>query len=109
MLSVSASINEGGCDGGVFGGVWALWEMDDRDPTHLVLRNQPATEMTLQPTAAVDVDGDGIPELLFDSSFDYASMNAAGQPRFLEHGIARPLDSAYQLQGPETPIYGCPC
>ena len=112
LISVSARVDEGDCAAGVSGGIWALWELDDRDPTRprLVLRNQPDAELTLQPTAAVDVDGDGVPELLFDSSSDYASVNAAGQPDFLEHGIVRVVDGAYVLiQGPETPIYVCPC
>jgi hypothetical protein len=112
LLSVSAMVVEGGCNDGVFEYLWALWEVDDKDPAHprLIPRNQPDTTFTLQPTAAVDVDGDGRPELLFDSSSDYASMNAAGQPDFLEHGIARALDGSYvQIDGPETPIYVCPC
>lgn len=112
LLSASATIAEGGCGDGVFDSIWALWEIDETDPAHprLVLRNQPDAEMTLQPTAAVDVDGDGTPELLFDSASDYASSNAAGQPDFLEHGIARALAGSYvRIEGPETPIYMCGC
>jgi hypothetical protein len=112
LLSVSAMVGEGDCANGVFYSLWALWEMDDKDPDHprLVLRNQPDTAMTLQPTAAVDIDGDGTPELLFDSSTDYATTNASGQPDFLEHGIVRALAGSYvEIEGPETPIDVCPC
>jgi hypothetical protein len=112
LLSVSAMAAEGGCGDGIFNALWALWEVDDKDPAHprLILRNQPDTAFSLQPTAAVDVDGDGRLELLFDSSSDYATVNAAGQPDYLEHGIARALDGSYvQIEGPETPMYICPC
>ena len=107
LLSVSAMLGDGDCADGVFDALWALWEVDDKDPAHprLVPRNQPDTAFTLQPTAAIDVDGDGTPELLFDSSSDYATVNAAGQPDFVEHGIARALDGSYvQIEGPETPL-----
>jgi hypothetical protein len=112
LLSVSAMVAEGGCENGVLDGLWALWEMDDQDPAHprLVLRNQPDPDLTLQPTAAVDIDGDGTPELLFDSAADYASTNASGQPDFREHGIVRMLAGSYVgIEAPETPIYVCPC
>jgi hypothetical protein len=112
FLSASAMVAEGDCANGVWDAIWALWEIDDKDPAHprLMLRNQPDSRITLAPTAAVDVDGDGIPELLFDSSTDYQVMNAAGQPDFLEHGVVRALAGSYvQIEGPETPIYICPC
>ena len=67
LLSVSASISEGGCESGVFGSVWALWQVDGPPASpRLTLRNQPDESMTMQPTAAVDLDGDGHVELLFD-------------------------------------------
>jgi hypothetical protein len=112
LLSVSARIGEGDCSDGVFGGAWGLWEIDDREPGHprLVLRNEPDPELTLRPTAAADVDGDGTPELLFDNSADSASTNATGQPDVIDHGIVRALGGSYlQIEGPMTPIYLCPC
>lgn len=112
LLSVSAVIGEGDCGNGVDNALWALWALDGADPARprLVLRNQPTADMTLQPTAAIDLDGDGTPELLFDSSTDYATANATGQPDYLEHGIARALGGSYlEITGPETPIDVCPC
>jgi hypothetical protein len=111
LLSVSAAINEGGCEDGVLGSLWALWQVDGPpDDPGLVLRNQPDESMTLQPTAAVDVDSDGHVELLFDGFFDYASANIFGQPQSLEHGIVRALGDSYvNVEGPETPILICPC
>jgi hypothetical protein len=112
LLSVSALVAEGDCANGVDNALWALWEMDGANPAHphLVLRNQPTVDMTLQPTAAIDIDGDGTPELLFDRSTDHASDNASGQPDFLERGIARALGGSYvEIAGPKTPIDFCPC
>jgi hypothetical protein len=111
LLSVSASISEGGCENGVFGSVWALWQVDGPPASpRLTLRNQPDDSMTMQPTAAVDLDGDGHVELLFDGFSDYRSANALGQPQFLEHGVVRTLGDSYiEIEGPETPILICPC
>ena len=64
----------------------------------------------MRPTAAVDVDGDGHVELLFDGFSDFASANIFGQPQFLEHGIVRALGDSYvNVEGPEVPILICPC
>ena len=112
FVSVSASIQEGGCgDDGVDGAVWALWELrGDPDHPQLVLRNAPDEGMTLAPNATVDVDGDGRVELLFDDSNDYNAQNATGQPDFIERGIVRLLDGLYlDVSGPTTPILICPC
>jgi hypothetical protein len=112
FVTVSATISEGGCADGIFNSLWALWEIDEADTAHprLILRNQPDSTKTLKPTAAVDVDGDGTLELLFDGSTDAASENGAGQPEFLEHGIVRALAGAYvEIDGPKTPIDICPC
>jgi hypothetical protein len=113
LLSVSASIREGSCgdDDVVWGSLWALWQVEgDRDNPRLVLRNQPDESMTLQPTAAVDVNSDGQVELLFDQFTDDDSANAVGQPQLLERGVVRALGSAYiDLTGLETPILICPC
>ena len=113
LLSVSASIREGGCgdDDAVWGSLWALWQVEgDRDHPRLVLRNQPDESMTLLPSAAVDVNGDGQVELLFDKFTDDGAANAAGQPQLFERGVVRALGGAYvDVDGPETPILICPC
>lgn len=112
LVSVSASIEEGGCgEGGVSGAVWALWELQGNTAkARLVLRNAPDEQMTLEPTASVDVDGDGRAELLFDDSSDFNATNATGQPDFVERGIVRALNGLYlDVAGPTTPILVCPC
>lgn len=111
FVSVSKSIDEGGCDDGVLGAVWALWELQgDVAKPQLVLRNAPDERMALAPTATVDVDGDGRVELLFDDSNDYNARNITGQPDFIERGIVRLLDGLYlDVAGPATPILICPC
>ncbi len=111
LVSVSESIDEGGCEDGVFGAVWALWELQgDAAHPQLLLRNAPDERMALAPSATVDVDGDGRVELLFDDSRDYNATNATGQPDFIERGIVRLLDRLYlDVTGPTTPILICPC
>jgi hypothetical protein len=111
LLSVSATVNEGGCEDGVLGSLWALWQVEGSpENPRLALRNQPDESMTMRPTAAVDVDGDGRVELLFDGFSDYGSANMFGQPQVLDHGIVRALGGAYvDVEGPETPILLCPC
>jgi hypothetical protein len=111
FVSVTALIDEGGCDKGVLGAVWALWEVQgDADHPRLVLRNAPDGRMALAPNATVDVDGDGRVELLFDHSNDYNVLNGTGQPEFIERGIVRLLDGLYlDVAGPATPILICPC
>jgi len=74
-------VTPGGCADGVFGAVWAFWELQgDAAHPQMFLRNAPVERMTLAPTATVDVDGDGHVELLFDNSSDYNAQNATGQP-----------------------------
>ena len=78
--------------------------------TRLVLRNQPDPAMFLQPNAAVDLDGDGQPELLFDAFSDGSAGNATGQPQRLENGVVRVLGGQYvDVEGVELPVYICPC
>ena len=111
LLSVSASIREGGCENGVFGSVWALWQVDGPPASpRLTLRNRPDESMTMQPTAAFDPDGDGHVGLLFDGFSGYRSANVFGQPQLLEHGVVRALGDSYiEIEGPEAPILICPC
>jgi ketosteroid isomerase-like protein len=111
LLSVSATLSEGGCGDGVSGTLWALWQVDGPPASpRLTRRNQPDESMTMLPTAAVDLDGDGHVELLFDGFSDYRSANALGQPQFVEHGVVRALGDSYiEIEGPETPILICPC
>lgn len=112
LVSVSASIEEGGCgEGGVNGALWALWELrGDAANPQLVLRNAPDEQMTLEPTATVDVDGDGRVELLFDDSSNFNATKVTGQPDFVERGIVRALNGLYlDVTGPTTPILVCPC
>ena len=111
LLSVSGAINEGGCADGVRDFLWGLWQVEGSpENPRLVLRNQPDEAMTMHPTAAVDVDGDGRVELLFDGFSDFNSANIFGQPQFLEHGIVRALGDSYvNVEGPEVPIFVCPC
>jgi hypothetical protein len=69
-----------------------------------------ASETTLRPTAAVDLNGDGHAALLFDGYADYAAPNATGQPDFIERGIVRLLDGlCFDVDVPTTPIVICPC
>jgi len=112
LVSVSASIEESACgEGGVSGELWALWELQgDVANPRVVLRNKPDDQMTLVPTATVDVDGDGRVELLFDDSSDFEAVNASGQPDFVDRGIVRALGGLYiDVSGPITPILVCPC
>jgi hypothetical protein len=111
LVSLSKRINEGGCEDGVHGVVWALWELQgDAAHPRLVLRNAPDGTMTLVPTATADMDGDGRVDLLFDNFSDYNATNATGQPDFIERGIVRLLDGLYlDVAGPTTPILICPC
>ena len=106
LVSVSERMNAGGCEDGVGGAVWALWELQgDGGHPQLVLRNGPGEGITLVPTATADVDGDGHVELLFDNSSDDNATNATGQPDFIERGIVRLLDGLYiDVAGPTTPI-----
>ena len=111
LVSVSKSVNEGGCDNGVKFAVWALWEVQgDAAHQQLVIRNAPEDQMTLAPTGTVDMDGDGRVEILFDNASSFELPNATGQPDFIERGIVRLLDGLYlDVSGPTTPILICPC
>jgi len=112
LLSVSASFYVGGCgEAGAEGSLWGLWQVEGTPASpRLVLRNQPDESMHLQPSAAVDTDGDGRPEILFGRFADDSNRNAAGQAERLENGIVRVLGDAYVgIEGVALPIYVCPC
>jgi ketosteroid isomerase-like protein len=128
LVSVSASVAAGDCGDGVRASLWGLWQVDgppsgartvsgtaptSKDASRLprlVLRNQPDEAMFLNPSASVDVDGDGQLEILFDGFADDAQGNATGQPQTLENGIIRALGGQYvDIDGPELPIFICPC
>ena len=72
------------------GTLWALWEVrDDR----LILRNKPEENVEArEPRAAVDVDGDGVLEILLDEGI----LRRAGE----YHGWPEQLD---------VPFHDCPC
>ena len=75
-----------------------------------MLRNHPDRFMSVIPTAAVDLDGDGTPELLLDSFHDHAAGNSSGQPQYLDHGWIKALDGDYvDFRGIEDPNFICPC
>jgi len=87
LVYVSA---QAGDDCGDFGGsLWAIWELvGDK----LVPRNAPLGNDAIEPAAAVDVDGDGIPEILFDEGLVRRSGDLYGAPDHLE-----------------VPYHDCPC
>jgi ketosteroid isomerase-like protein len=112
LLSVSASFSVGGCgEAGAQGSLWGLWQVEgEPDAPRLVLRNQPDESMHLQPSSAVDTDGDGRPEILFGRFSDDSKRNAAGQAERLENGFVRALGDSYiGIEGVALPIYICPC
>jgi hypothetical protein len=66
--------------------------------------------MWLSPSGAVESDGDGRPELLFELFSDQGQSNAAGQPAFFDRGVVRPLGGQYiDLDGLELRVLTCPC
>jgi hypothetical protein len=108
-----ATLGDGdSCGGdGLAGALWGLWEVTGPDDApSLVLRNHPDEALVLELTGAVDVDGDGQAELLFEGFQDPATMNAFGQGGFVAHGLIRALGGVYlDVAAPETPVLICPC
>jgi hypothetical protein len=87
--------------------MWALWEVEASGTLRLL--NRPSQRRHLVPTAAVDLDGDGRPALLFDSFTDYEAGNATGQPQRIEPGLTRAASGYLHFEGVELPVYICPC
>jgi hypothetical protein len=107
LVSAFIEVAEGDCADGFFARLWALWELRG---DQLVLVNDPDPTMSLRPTAAADIDGDGHPALLFERFSDDGARNAAGQPTTFDHGVVRALGGRYVgVDGLELPIYICPC
>jgi ketosteroid isomerase-like protein len=116
LLSVTASyFGDAGqepCSELNFGGsLGAIWRLDGTAETpRLVLVNRPDPALIITPTAAVDVDGDGQVELLFDDFENSATSNVTGRGGLIEHGLLRPHAGTYMdVEGPETQVYICPC
>lgn len=98
------------------GSLWALWEVVNParpgDPPTLVLRSRPNDGFYLVPAATVDVDGDGVPEILYQDLRDRKQSNAAGQPAMEDFGILRrrrgtPLYDRHD--GLTVMSFVCPC
>ena len=115
LLSVvaKATLGDGDtCGGdGLAGSLWGLWEITGPDDApSLVLRNHPDEALVLELIGAVDVDGDGHAELLFDGFQDPATTNIFGQGGEVLHGLIRALGGVYvDVAAPETPVLICPC
>jgi hypothetical protein len=112
-ILASGSAGDGDqCGGdGVVGTLSGLWEITGPDDSpKLVLRNEPDEALALDVAGAVDVDGDGQVELLFDGFQDPESTNAFGQGGDVEHGLLRARGGVYvDVAAPETPVLICPC
>jgi hypothetical protein len=111
LVSVSASFSVGGCEAGAAGSLWGLWQVEGTPGApRLVLRNQPDESIHLQPSAAVDTDGDGRPEILFGRFSDDSKRNVYGQAETLDNGFVRALGDSYVgIEGVALPIFVCPC
>lgn len=95
-ISVTATAGEG-C-GGWSGDVWALFEVVDGK---LVLRNKPGSGPTVTPTQAVDTDGDGAPEFLYDQPWWELGT---------DRGMVRPhSDRNDEHLKLAAPFNDCPC
>lgn len=96
-LSVTATAGEG-C-GGWSGDLFAVYE-EQKDGT-LQLRNRVGSGVTVTPLQAVDIDGDGQPELLFEGAWWELGT---------ERGFVRPSanrgDEYHKLA---SPFFDCPC
>lgn len=95
-ISVTATAGEG-C-GGWSGDVWGLFEVvGDK----LVLRNKPGSGPTVTPTHAVDTDGDGAPEFLYDQPWWELGT---------DRGMVRPhSDRNDEHLKLAAPFNDCPC
>jgi hypothetical protein len=96
------------------GSLWALWEVVSTtrpgDPPVLVPRSRPRNGLYLVPAATVDVNGDGVPEILYQDLRDRIHSNAAGQPAMEDIGILRRGARLYdQHDGLTVMTFVCPC
>jgi len=95
FVSVSAIV-QGGC-AKWDGDLWGLFEVDGGGK--LLLRNDPG-QITVEPTLAVDSDGDGAPELLFQRTPDFSTQG----------GLVRPATGVWRdVLRIKVPYLDCPC
>lgn len=93
---VSATATVAGSCGEFNGDLWALWELvGDK----LVLRNAPGT-ISIVPVLAVDADGDGDPELLYERATEFDNQG----------GVVRPQGGVWNdVEKLAVPYLDCPC
>lgn len=106
--------DDGGCRNTFQAALWALWEVEGEGatdaPPRLLLRSRPCPGISLVPTAATDLDGDGALELLFRSARDLSQPNAAGQSLQLDVGVVHERSGFFDdVEGLEVPVLVCPC
>jgi hypothetical protein len=101
--------NLGDDDSAIVEQLWALWEVTGPDEApRLVLRNHPARWTGLKVTGAVDTDGDGRPELLFERFLP--DVQPYGDRVDVPKGVVRAVDGAYgDIEGLETNVLSCNC
>jgi hypothetical protein len=114
LVSVSSRAgvaDEDDCHDTFEGHLWGLWEVrQDGGKLFLLLRNRPSDKVSLVPTAAVDIDGDGEPEILFERFYDLAQPSRSVGPLFYDTGIIRKTKDLYDdIEGLEVPTNIGPC
>jgi hypothetical protein len=104
---ISVSVAQRGLCNEFSGSSWAVWEVDG---AKLTLRNRPSPGLYLQPVAAVDLDGNGKLEILYEGLEDESRGNASGQPGRNDYGIIRLAGELYEdIEGLALPVFVCPC
>jgi hypothetical protein len=93
------------------GHLWGLWEVrQETGKLRLLLRNRPSDKVSLVPTAAVDIDGDGELEILVSAFYDLAQPSSSIGPLFYDTGIIRKTKDLYDdIEGLEVPTNIGPC
>jgi hypothetical protein len=91
--------------------LWLVWERSEPGPSGALVLKSPALEgITLDARAAVDVDGDGKPEILFSGYSNQLFHSMSGQPAVMEWGLLRAVDGQFgDFDGLELSSYVCPC